>query len=48
MLVLRKSDLHQFQAVIFEDFSSVQTVISPLRSRGNFMYLTFFTSTKYN
>ena len=44
---LRQSDLHQFQAVILEDCPSVPTGISPLRPRGNFMYLKFYTSTKY-
>jgi hypothetical protein len=43
IVALRKSGLHQFQAVILEDFSSVPTVISPLRPRGNFMYLKFYT-----
>jgi hypothetical protein len=40
-VLLRSSDLHQVQAVIFEDFPSVPKVISPLKPRGNFIYLTF-------
>jgi hypothetical protein len=43
---MRQSGLHQFRAAIIEDFPSVQTVISPLKSRGNFMYRTFYTPTK--
>jgi hypothetical protein len=37
----------EFQAEILEDSPSISTVISPLRPPGNFMYLTFYTSTKY-
>ena len=44
-VALRQSGLHQFQSVILEDCLSVTTLISPLRSRGNFMYRAFFIST---
>jgi len=44
---LRQSGLHQFQAVILDECPSVQTVISPLKPRGNFIYRIFYTSTKY-
>jgi len=39
---LKQFELHQFQAVILEDFPSVLTVISLLRPRGIFKYLKIF------
>jgi hypothetical protein len=46
IVILRQSELHNFHAVILENFPSVSTVISPLRPRGNFMYRKFYTLTK--
>ena len=37
----------EFQAETMEDSPSVPTVISPLKPPGNFVYITFYTSTKY-
>jgi len=42
VIKLRHFELHQFQAVILEDFPSVPTVISLLRPRGIFKYLKIF------
>jgi len=47
VVTLRQFDLHQFQALILEECPSVPTVISPVWPRGNFMYLKFYTPTKY-
>ena len=41
IVALRPSGLYQFQAVILEECPSVPAVITPLKPRGNFMYLKF-------
>ena len=46
IVVMRQSGLHRFQALILEDFPSFPTVCSPLKSRGNFIYLTIYKCTK--
>jgi len=48
IVTLRKCGLHQFQAEILEDYPSVSTLFSPLKPPGNFMYPTFYKSTKYS
>jgi hypothetical protein len=47
ILALGHSGLHLFQAVILEEFPSVPTVISPLKPRGNFMYVHDVFTAKY-
>ena len=47
IVTLRKCGLHQFQSEILEDYPSFPTAISLLKPPGNFMYLRFYTSTKY-
>ena len=47
IVALIQSGLHQAQAVILAECPSVPTVISPLKSRGNFMYRRFCTAEVY-